>query len=154
INELKILYDRMGIDVWEVIEAARSKPFGFQAFYPGPGWGGHCIPIDPLYLAWAAREVGGEARFVALADAVNRALPGRGVGRVREAVEKRGVGLAGARVLILGLAYKRDIDDVRESPALEVAHVLGEAGAVVSAHDPHVASVPGLATVALSEATL
>ncbi|VAX39021.1 UDP-N-acetyl-D-glucosamine 6-dehydrogenase, partial [hydrothermal vent metagenome] len=138
VNEMKQTLDAMGIDIWEVIEAARTKPFGFMPFYPGPGLGGHCIPIDPFYMAWKAAQVGAPARFIELAGQINRAQPGRVVERTREALAARGTPLAEARVLVLGLAYKPDIDDVRESPALEIITLLQQTGATVAYSDPHV----------------
>jgi UDP-N-acetyl-D-glucosamine dehydrogenase len=180
VNEMKVLLTAMGIDIQEVIDAAATKPFGFQEFRPGPGWGGHCIPIDPYYLAWKAREAGQEARFIALAGAVNRAMPDYVLERAdyvleraRQALAARrpparaGASLAdplagapaadalagapaadplaGARVLVLGLAYKRDIDDVRESPSLRLLALLGQAGARPDYHDPHVPEIPASA---------
>lgn len=142
VNELKVLYDRMGIDIWEVIEAARTKPFGFQPFFPGPGWGGHCIPIDPFYLAWIGRQVGVPARFVELAGEINTAMPVYVVDRLIAALTQRGKALAGSRVAVLGVAYKRDVDDCRESPGLELLDLLQTKGAAVSYHDPHVPSLP------------
>ena len=138
VNEMKQTLDAMGIDIWEVIEAARTKPFGFMPFYPGPGLGGHCIPIDPFYMAWRAAQVGAPARFIELAGQINRAMPGRVVECTCEALAARGTPLAEARVLVLGLAYKPDIDDVRESPALEIITLLQQAGATVAYADPHV----------------
>jgi UDP-N-acetyl-D-glucosamine dehydrogenase len=142
VNELKVLYDRMGIDVWEVIEAARTKPFGFQAFYPGPGLGGHCIPIDPFYLTWIARQHGLATRFIELAGEVNTAMPGYVVSRVTEALNDRGRALRGSRVAILGMAYKRDVDDPRESPGFELMDLLLERGATVTYNDPHILRLP------------
>lgn len=118
VNELKILFDRMGIDIWEVIEAAKTKPFGFQAFYPGPGLGGHCIPIDPFYLTWKAREYDFHTRFIELAGEINTSMPYYVVEKTIEALNAKGIPVSNARILILGLAYKRDVDDPRESPAL------------------------------------
>lgn len=138
VNELKVLFDKMGIDVWEVVQAASTKPFGFQAFYPGPGLGGHCIPIDPFYLSWKARELGVEARFIELAGEVNSGMPLRVVEKTIEAFGARGKKLAGARVLVLGVAYKKDVDDDRESPAYEIMKFLAKGGAEVSYNDPHV----------------
>jgi UDP-N-acetyl-D-glucosamine dehydrogenase len=138
VNEMKTMLTAMDIDVWEVIDAASTKPFGFQPFQPGPGLGGHCIPIDPFYLAWKADQVGMPARFIALAGEVNHAMPGYVVGRAREALLERGVELAGARILILGLAYKPDIDDVRESPSFALIERFTGLGAEVDYHDPHV----------------
>lgn len=138
VNELKMIFDRMGIDVWEVIEAAKTKPFGYQAFYPGPGLGGHCIPIDPLYLAWKAREHGKPTRFIELAWEINTFMPEYVVGRVSTALNKRGQALNRAKVLVLGLAYKKDVDDVRESPSVTLIELLQAAGAKVDYHDPHI----------------
>ncbi len=140
VNELKLLFDRMGIDVWEVIEAARTKPFGFQAFYPGPGLGGHCIPIDPLYLSWKARQYGHPTRFIELAAQINTLMPEHVVNRVGQALNEHGKPLNGARVLVLGLAYKRDVDDLRESPAVTLIELLQERGAKVAYHDPFIPS--------------
>lgn len=138
VNELKLVLDAMGVDVWEVIEAAKTKPFGFQAFYPGPGLGGHCIPIDPYYLSWKAREIGQETRFIELAGEVNHAMPGYVVGRIARALNEDDKPVKGSRILVLGLAYKPDIDDVRESPSFELIEQLRELGAAVDYHDPHV----------------
>jgi len=140
VNELKLLFDRMGIDVWEVIEAARTKPFGFQAFYPGPGLGGHCIPIDPLYLSWKARQYGRPTRFIELAAEINTSMPEHVVNRVAEALNAHGKPLKGSRVLVLGLAYKRDVDDVRESPSVTLIELLQARGAQVAYHDPFIPS--------------
>jgi UDP-N-acetyl-D-glucosamine dehydrogenase len=144
VNELKVLYDRMGIDVWEVIEAARTKPFGFQAFYPGPGLGGHCIPIDPFYLTWIARQHGLATRFIELAGEVNTSMPAYVVGRVAEALNERGKPLKGSRVAILGMAYKRDVDDPRESPGFELMDLLLQKGASVTYNDPHISRLPSM----------
>jgi UDP-N-acetyl-D-glucosamine dehydrogenase len=138
VNELKVLLDRMGIDVWEVIRAASTKPFGFMPFYPGPGLGGHCIPIDPFYLAWKARQYGLTTRFIELAGEVNVTMPRYVVGKLTDALNERGRALRGAKVLVLGLAYKKDIDDVRESPSLEIIELLKDKGAKVDYNDPHV----------------
>jgi len=138
VNELKILFDRMGIDVWEVIRAAATKPFGFTPFYPGPGLGGHCIPIDPFYLAWKARQYGLTTRFIELAGEVNVGMPRYVVSRLIDALNQRGKPLKGSKVLVLGLAYKKDIDDVRESPSLELIELLKHYGAKVDYNDPHV----------------
>lgn len=138
VNELKMLCDRMGIDVWEVIEAAATKPFGYMPFYPGPGLGGHCIPIDPFYLTWKAREFGFSTRFIELAGEINTAMPGYVVTRTMEALNEHGKALRGAKVLVVGLAYKKDVDDVRESPAFHVIELLAAKGAQVAYHDPHV----------------
>jgi UDP-N-acetyl-D-glucosamine dehydrogenase len=136
VNELKQLCLRMGIDIFEVIDAARTKPFGFQAFYPGPGLGGHCIPIDPFYLSWKAKEFDFNTRFIELAGQVNLAMPYFVVENVIEAMSQRGKALHGARVLVLGMAYKRDIDDLRESPALTIIELLQKRGAHVEYNDP------------------
>jgi len=138
VNELKIMFDRMGVDVWEVIRAASTKPFGFMPFYPGPGLGGHCIPIDPFYLAWKARQYGLTTRFIELAGEVNVAMPEWVVNKLMYALNDRGKALKGAKILVLGLAYKKDIDDVRESPSLELIEILRRRGAKVDYNDPHV----------------
>ena len=138
VNELKMVLDKMGIDVWEVIEAAKTKPFGFQAFYPGPGLGGHCIPIDPYYLTWKAKEVGMPTRFIELAGEINHLMPEYVVARTAQAMNQRGHAMKGAKILILGLAYKPDIDDVRESPSFELIEKLEHMGAAVDYNDPHV----------------
>jgi len=138
VNELKILFDRMGIDVWEVIRAASTKPFGFTPFYPGPGLGGHCIPIDPFYLSWKAREYGLTTRFIELAGEINISMPLFVVRKLMEAMNERGKAIKGSKVLVLGLAYKKDIDDVRESPSLELIELLKARGAKVDYNDPHV----------------
>jgi UDP-N-acetyl-D-glucosamine dehydrogenase len=137
VNELALMCDRMGIDVWEVVRAAKTKPFGFMPFYPGPGLGGHCIPIDPFYLSWKAKEAGFEARFIELAGHVNAAMPHYVADKVGEALNSHRKAVNGSSVLVLGIAYKRDIDDIRESPALDVMHVLHERGARVTYSDPH-----------------
>jgi UDP-N-acetyl-D-glucosamine dehydrogenase len=141
VNELAVMCDRMGINVWEVIDAAATKPFGYMPFYPGPGLGGHCIPIDPFYLSWKSKQAGFEARFIELAGEVNGQMPRYVVERVQNALNDVEKPLKGSRVHVLGVAYKRDIDDVRESPALDVIHLLGRRGARVSYTDPFVASV-------------
>jgi len=138
VNELKMLLDRMGIDVWEVIRAASTKPFGFTPFYPGPGLGGHCIPIDPFYLSWKAREYGLTTRFIELAGEVNVSMPRYVVAKLIDALNRQGKALKGSKVLVLGLAYKKDIDDVRESPSLELIELLRGGGAKVDYNDPHV----------------
>jgi UDP-N-acetyl-D-glucosamine dehydrogenase len=142
VNELKIVYDRMGIDIWEVLDAASTKPFGFMRFNPGPGWGGHCIPLDPFYLAWKAREYGVSTKFIELAGEVNVRMPEYVVGKLQAALNDCGRAVKGAKVLVLGLAYKKDIDDPRESPAFEVIHELLKLGADVSYHDPYVPVAP------------
>ena len=136
VNELKLLCLRMGIDIWEVIGAAATKPFGFQAFYPGPGLGGHCIPIDPFYLSWKAREFDFSTRFIELAGEVNEAMPYHVVAAVSSALNQRSKPLKGSRILVLGLAYKRDVDDLRESPSLSIIEMLQQEGAVVAYNDP------------------
>ena len=141
VNELALMCDKMKIDVWEVIEAAKTKPFGFMPFYPGPGLGGHCIPIDPFYLSWKAREVGFEARFIELAGSVNSGMPHHVAKRVSEALNSIRKPLRGSKVLVLGVAYKADIDDVRESPSLDIMETLAGDGVAVSFADPHVPSI-------------
>lgn len=138
VNELAIMCERLGVDVWEVIDAAASKPFGFMKFTPGPGLGGHCIPIDPLYLSWKMKSFNYNARFIELASEINTNMPRYVVSRVMEGLNDRGKALKGSKVLILGAAYKPDIDDMRESPALDVIGLLQKKGAVVSYHDPYV----------------
>lgn len=142
VNELKIVYDAMGIDVWEVLDAASTKPFGFMRFNPGPGWGGHCIPLDPFYLAWKAREFGRSTRFIELAGEVNVEMPHYVVQKLMLALNERGRAVKGSKVLILGLAYKKDIDDPRESPAFELIDLIRKFGASISYHDPHVPRAP------------
>ena len=142
VNELKGVFTAMGIDVWEVIAAAKTKPFGFQAFYPGPGLGGHCIPIDPFYLTWAARKHGLNTRFIELAGEVNTAMPQYVVDRTAEALNENGRPVKGSRVCVLGVAYKKDVDDPRESPAFEILEKLQARGTVVSYSDPHVPTLP------------
>src|SRR3954470_23151395 len=142
VNELKVIYSRMGIDVWEVIEAAKSKPFGFQPFYPGPGLGGHCIPIDPFYLTWVARKHGLTTRFIELAGEVNMAMPAYVVSKIADALNDRGKPVRGSRITLLGMAYKKDVDDPRESPGFELMDLLLEKGAVVEYNDPHLPTLP------------
>lgn len=142
VNEMKVLTDAMDINIWEVIKAAKTKPFGFTPFQPGPGLGGHCIPIDPFYLSWKAREYGLNTRFIELAGEVNTAMPDFVVGKTASALNKRQKSVAGSKILVLGVAYKNDIDDVRESPALEIIRKLQSLGAFVSYHDPHVPAYP------------
>jgi UDP-N-acetyl-D-glucosamine dehydrogenase len=142
VNELKGVFSAMGIDVWEVIEAAKTKPFGFQPFYPGPGLGGHCIPIDPFYLTWAARRYGLNTRFIELAGEVNTAMPQYVIDRVTAALNDEGKAVRGSRVCVLGVAYKKDVDDPRESPAFTILDLLQARGAVVSYNDPHVPTLP------------
>lgn len=141
VNELKMTFMKMGIDVWEVIEAAKSKPFGFMPFYPGPGLGGHCIPIDPFYLTWKAREFGIATRFIELAGEVNSAMPEFVVQRVADALNEAGKPVKGAKVLMLGLAYKANVDDYRESPSFRLIEKLEERGAVVSYNDPYIPEI-------------
>ncbi len=138
VNELKVLFDRMGIDVWEVIDAAKTKPFGFSAFYPGPGLGGHCIPIDPFYLSWKARQYHVPTKFIELAGEVNTAMPEYVVEKLAHALSDRGKAMKGAKILVLGLAYKKDIDDIRESPSIELIEILRTRGCKVDYNDPHV----------------
>ncbi len=138
VNELKIVYAAMGIDIWEVIAAAKTKPFGFMAFYPGPGLGGHCIPIDPFYLTWKAREFEHSTRFIELAGEINTSMPDHVVHRVAEALNYQGKAVKGSRILILGLAYKPNVDDERESPSYRLLEKLKQRGAIVAYHDPHV----------------
>ncbi len=137
VNELKMVFDRMGIDVWEVIRAASTKPFGYHPFYPGPGLGGHCIPIDPFYLTWKARQYGMPTRFIELAGEINTDMPNYVVNKVMEALNAKKKSLNGSKVLVLGLAYKPDIDDVRESPSLELIELLKKGGAKVDYNDPY-----------------
>jgi UDP-N-acetyl-D-glucosamine dehydrogenase len=144
VNELKMLCLRMGLDVFEVIEAARTKPFGFQAFYPGPGLGGHCIPIDPFYLTWKAREYDFSTRFIELAGDINTSMPYFVVQRVIKALSDHNQALKGTKILILGIAYKKDVDDLRESPALKVMDLLKQEGAEVSYNDPHIPRCAGM----------
>ncbi|HEY6004999.1 MAG TPA: nucleotide sugar dehydrogenase, partial [Anaeromyxobacter sp.] len=136
VNELKVIFDRMGIDVWEVIEAAKTKPFGYMPFYPGPGLGGHCIPLDPFYLSWKAAEYGHWARFIELAGEINTRMPGYVVQKVMQGLNEDGKALKGSRVLVLGLSYKANIDDDRESPSYEILELLREGGAEVAYCDP------------------
>jgi UDP-N-acetyl-D-glucosamine dehydrogenase len=161
VNELKVVFDAMGIDVWEVIAAARTKPFGFQAFYPGPGLGGHCIPVDPFYLTWAARKYGVNTRFIELAGEVNTVMPQHVVNRVAEALNDHAKSVKGSRVCVLGVAYKKNVDDPRESPAFTIMELLQKRGALVTYNDPHVPVLPamrhhsiGLTSEPLTEAFL
>ncbi len=146
VNELKMVYDRMGIDVWEVLDAAETKPFGFMRFNPGPGWGGHCIPLDPFYLSWKAREHGAAPRFIELAGEVNVEMPAYVVGKLQSALNEAGKPLKGSRILVLGIAYKKDVADPRESPAFEVIERLLAAKAEVRYHDPHLPRAPRMRT--------
>ncbi|MEM1108503.1 MAG: nucleotide sugar dehydrogenase [Planctomycetota bacterium] len=163
VNEMKVILTAMDVDVWEVIDAAATKPFGFQAFYPGPGLGGHCIPIDPFYLTWAAREFGQTTKFIELAGQVNHQMPDYVVQRCLLALNDDGLAARGARVLVLGLAYKPDIDDVRESPSFELIVQLRQFGAEVDYHDPHVPAthfmrhypdLPPMSSIELTEDTM
>jgi UDP-N-acetyl-D-glucosamine dehydrogenase len=141
VNELALMCHKMGIDVWEVIDAAGTKPFGFMSFYPGPGIGGHCIPIDPFYLSWKAKQSGFEPRFIELAGQINSSMPGFVVSCVADALNKERKSLNGSKVLILGVAYKRDVNDLRESPALDVMELLHRKGVQFSYHDPYIPSL-------------
>lgn len=143
VNELKVVYEAMGIDIWEVIEAAKTKPFGFMPFYPGPGLGGHCIPIDPFYLSWKAREFDITTHFIELAGEINTRMPYRVVDSLARALDKfGGRGLSGANILVAGVAYKKNVDDVRESPALKLMELIEERGARVDFHDPYIPVIP------------
>ena len=144
VNEMKIVADKMGIDIFEVIDAAATKPFGFTAFYPGPGLGGHCIPIDPFYLTWKAREFGINTRFIELAGEVNSAMPKWIVSKLADALNERSKSLRNSKILILGIAYKKNVDDMRESPSVEIMELLEEKGAVISYSDPYVPVFPKL----------
>lgn len=163
VNELKMVFEKMDIDVWEVLDAAETKPFGFMRFNPGPGWGGHCIPLDPFYLSWRAKAHGATARFIELAGEINVLMPEYVIHKLVEGLNRRKKSLAGARVLVLGIAYKRDIDDPRESPAFELIDHLLKWNADVSYHDPHIPvaprmrswpDLPAMSSVPLSESTL
>jgi UDP-N-acetyl-D-glucosamine dehydrogenase len=138
VNELKMLFERMNIDVWEVIDAAKTKPFGYQAFYPGPGLGGHCIPIDPFYLSWAARKHGMSTRFIELAGEINTHMPEYVIDHVIGALNEHSKSVKGSKVCILGMAYKKDVDDPRESPSFELMDLLRARGAILTYNDPHV----------------
>ncbi len=142
INELKLLFQRLDIDIWQVIDAAKTKPFGFQAFYPGPGLGGHCIPIDPFYLSWLARKNDLSTRFIELAGEINRSMPEYVIERVGEALNSISKPIRGSKISILGMAYKQDVDDPRESPSFRLMELLVKRGAVVSYNDPHIPSLP------------
>lgn len=161
VNELKVVFDRLDIDIWEVIEAAKTKPFGFQAFYPGPGLGGHCIPIDPFYLTWKAKATGLETKFIELAGEINKHMPEYVVQRVMEALNEDRKAMHGSKILILGLAYKPNVDDIRESPAAEIIKLCNERGADVQYHDPLIPVFPrmrqywfDMQSVELDESTL
>jgi UDP-N-acetyl-D-glucosamine dehydrogenase len=161
-NELKLLCQRMGLNIWEIIDAAKTKPFGFQAFYPGPGLGGHCIPIDPFYLSWKAREYDFSTRFIELAGEVNTNMPYEVVARVAEHLNAMGIPTSSARLLVLGLAYKKNVDDCRESPSIKILKLLAERGITLCYFDPHVSgyvshrygSLPGVELPELSDAAL
>jgi UDP-N-acetyl-D-glucosamine dehydrogenase len=142
VNELKMVYDRLGVDIWEVLDAAATKPFGYMRFDPGPGWGGHCIPVDPFYLAWKSRQAGIDSRFVELAGEINLKTVEFVVEKIAAALAEGGRAVAGSGVLLLGAAYKRDVGDHRESPALELIARLAARGARLSYHDPHVPELP------------
>jgi UDP-N-acetyl-D-glucosamine dehydrogenase len=161
VNEMKVISDRMGIDIHEVIRAAATKPFGFVPYYPGPGLGGHCIPIDPFYLTWKAREYGIDTRFIELAGEVNRNMPEWVVGKIADALNRRGKPVRGSRILMLGIAYKKNVDDMRESPAVALMEILRAKGADIGYSDPHVPDFPkmrehrfDLKSVALNAGTL
>ena len=142
VNEMKIVADRMGIDIFEVVDAAKTKPFGFTAYYPGPGLGGHCIPIDPFYLTWKAREYGLNTRFIELSGEVNRGMPEYVIGKLMDGLNDAGKALKNSRVLVLGIAYKKNVDDMRESPAAEILKLIQAKGAIVAYSDPHVPVFP------------
>lgn len=142
VNELKMLFDQMGIDIWDVVDAAKTKPFGFQAFYPGPGLGGHCIPIDPFYLTWLARRQGMSTRFIELAGEVNSRMPRYVIGQLAEFLNQVGKPIRGTRICLLGMAYKKDVDDPRESPSFELLELLLERGADLTYNDPHIPKLP------------
>tara|TARA_Y100001973_G_C5202574_1_gene338958 strand:- start:1884 stop:3203 length:1320 start_codon:yes stop_codon:yes gene_type:complete len=142
VNEMKVVADRMGIDIFEVVDAAATKPFGFTPYYPGPGLGGHCIPIDPFYLTWKAREYGLHTRFIELSGEVNQAMPEYVLGKLMDGLNDRGQALSGSRVLILGIAYKKNVDDMRESPSVEIMELIQAKGGVVAYSDPHVPAFP------------
>jgi UDP-N-acetyl-D-glucosamine dehydrogenase len=144
VNELKMLFDRLDLDIWQVIAAAKTKPFGFQAFYPGPGLGGHCIPIDPFYLSWLARKHEQPTRFIELAGEINASMPHWVVEKVAAALNDAGKPIRGSRIAILGVAYKRDVDDPRESPAFRILELLGDRGGQLSYHDPHIDRLPSM----------
>lgn len=158
VNEFAIMCDQLGVDVWEVIEAARSKPFGFMPFYPGPGLGGHCLPVDPQYLAWKLRTLNYNARFIQLAGEINFGMPTYVLGKIADALNGASKPLNGSRVLVLGTAYKPDVSDVRESPALDLIHLLRQKGALVEYHDPYVPALrvdgTSMYSVELSEEAL
>ncbi|OJF92357.1 UDP-N-acetyl-D-glucosamine dehydrogenase [Pararhizobium antarcticum] len=164
VNELKVVYDAMGVDIWEVIDAAKTKPFGYMPFYPGPGLGGHCIPIDPFYLTWKSREFELPTRFIELAGEINSAMPRHVVGKLAEALDRHsGKALSRSRVLVIGLAYKKNVPDTRESPSLKLIELIEERGGTTAYHDPHIAQIPptreymmlkGRSSVSLDEETI
>ena len=164
VNELKVIYEAMGVDIWEVVEAARTKPFGYMPFYPGPGLGGHCIPIDPFYLTWKSREYDLSTRFIELAGEINSGMPRHVVGRLAEALDRRlGRALSRSRILVIGLAYKKNVPDIRESPSFKLIELIEERGGSASYHDPFVPEIPrtraygalmGRGSVDLTEATV
>jgi UDP-N-acetyl-D-glucosamine dehydrogenase len=145
VNELAMLTDRMGIDIWEVVDAAASKPYGFMRFEPGPGMGGHCMPVDPFYLSWRAREFDMATEFIELAGKVNQQMPYHCVAKAQRALNDRGMSVKGARIVVVGVSYKPGVGDVRESPALKIVSLLKDLGAEVLYHDPHVPSLPEFA---------
>ena len=149
VNEMKIVADKMGIDIHEVIDAAATKPFGFTAYYPGPGLGGHCIPIDPFYLTWKAREYGLNTRFIELAGEVNTAMPEWVIGKLTDALNERSLPVKGSRILVLGIAYKKNVDDMRESPSVELMQLLSDKGAQVDYSDPFVPVFPRCVNISL-----
>lgn len=153
VNELKVLFQKIGIDIWEVIQAAKTKPFGFQAFYPGPGLGGHCIPIDPFYLSWVARRHETPTKFIELAGEINTSMPLYVVHQLAEALNQVGKPIRGSKISILGVAYKKDIDDPRESPSFKLMELLQERGAILSYSDPHIAKLPNMRRYSVPEMT-
>ena len=144
VNEMKMLFDRMDIDIWEIIKASSTKPFGFMPFYPGPGLGGHCIPIDPFYLTWKAREYDFSTRFIELAGEINVQMPYYVIQKTIDALNEKGMSIKGAKILVLGAAYKKDVDDIRESPAVKIISLLQDKGADVSYHDPYIPVIKGM----------
>ncbi len=154
VNELKLIFSRMGINIWEVIDAAKTKPFGFMPFYPGPGMGGHCIPIDPFYLSWKAKEYNTEAKFIELAGEINRKMTEHIAHRIGRALNDDKKSIRGSKILIVGVAYKKDIDDMRESPALRIIHLLKHKGAKITYHDPNVKNVGPLKSLDLTQNTI
>ena len=154
VNELKLIFSRMGINIWEVIDAAKTKPFGFMPFYPGPGMGGHCIPIDPFYLSWKAKEYNTEAKFIELAGEINRKMTEHIAHRIGRALNDDKKSIRGSKILIVGVAYKKDIDDIRESPALRIIHLLKHKGAKITYHDPNVKNVGPLKSLDLTQNTI